>query len=264
MRDLSTVQDGWEEIEAEETRLLRQLTLQESIRQLVALHEEFEPLLQETEELFRADRTAYLAELQERLQRLERWRGVNVENVVESAAALQERLEQAGIPSVVVGALAVGVWGEPRLTRDADMKVLLEREEAQRLLDVLSPDYTSLHRDPIQTLKRNGFLFVQDAAGTRLDLMLADTSFDVAVIRRAQAIELQPGVTVRVCTAEDLVIYKLISTRPRDYADAESVVKRQGDKLDDAYVLDWLRQFEQALADSTLVAEYQRMRAKST
>jgi len=46
----------------------------------------------------------------------------------------------------------------------------------------------------------------------------------------------------------------------RDYEDAASVIHRQGDVLDDAYVLGWLRQFEQALDDSTLVTEYRRLR----
>jgi hypothetical protein len=40
------------------------------------------------------------------------------------------------------------------------------------------------------------------------------------------------------------------------------VVRRQGDALDDEYVLTWLRRFEQALDDSTLVATYRRMRAR--
>ena len=44
--------------------------------------------------------------------------------------------------------------------------------------------------------------------------------------------------------------------------DAESVVRRQGEALDDEYVLTWLRRFEQALDDSTLVATYRRMRAR--
>jgi hypothetical protein len=57
-----------------------------------------------------------------------------------------------------------------------------------------------------------------------------------------------------------LILYKLISTRPRDHEDARSVIRRQGDALDDRYVLDWLRQFELALDDSTLVAEYRRLR----
>jgi len=101
---------------------------------------------------------------------------------------------------------------------------------------------------------------VQDGLGTRLDLLLSDTGFDAAAIQRAQPVELQPGLVAQVCSAEDLVIYKLISTRLRDHEDAASVVRRQGDALDDAYVLNWLRQFERALNDSTLVAEYRRLR----
>lgn len=261
MRNLRAVRAGWDEIEAEETRLLRDLTVDEGIRQLIALHRAFESQLQETEDFFRADRTAYLTELQGRLSQLAEWRGeYRVENLVQSLVALQERLEEAGILSVVIGGVAVTVWGEPRLTRDVDIKVLLDRDSAQLLLDAILPDYVPLHPDPIGVLEAKGFLFVQDSLGTRLDLLLAETGFDVGVVRRAQAVELQPGLVARVCTAEDLIIYKLVSLRLRDHADAKSVVRRQGDSLDDAYVLDILRQFEQALDDSTLVAEYQRLR----
>lgn len=109
-------------------------------------------------------------------------------------------------------------------------------------------------------MTRTGVLFVQDELGTRLDLLLSDTVFDAEAIRRAVPVELEPGLVARVCSAEDLIIYKLISTRLRDYEDAASVVRRQGEALDDAYVLDWLLRFEQALDDSTLVGEYRRMR----
>jgi len=185
-----------------------------------------------------------------------------VENLLESLVALQDRLRRAGVPSAAIGGVAVGVWGEPRVTRDVDVKVLLERKDAARLLEILKPDYVSLQPDPLSALRQNGVLFVQDRQGTRIDLMLADVSFDVAAIRRAQAVELQPGLVAFVCTAEDLIIYKLISLRSRDHDDAESVVRRQWEALDDDYVLSWLRRFEQALDDSTLVAEYRRMRAK--
>jgi hypothetical protein len=63
-----------------------------------------------------------------------------------------------------------------------------------------------------------------------------------------------------VCSPEDLVIYKLISIRLRDHEDVQGIVRRQGANLNDNYVLDWLRQFEQAFDDSTLVAEYKRFR----
>ena len=69
--NLSRVRDGWDEVEAEETRLLRQMTAQESLRHYLALQRAFEPQLQQTEELFRAERLAYLEELQRRLAALD-------------------------------------------------------------------------------------------------------------------------------------------------------------------------------------------------
>jgi len=68
--DLSRVREGWDEIEAEETRLLRQMTVQESMRHYAALQRAFEPQLQQTEALFRAERVAYLEELQRTLAKL--------------------------------------------------------------------------------------------------------------------------------------------------------------------------------------------------
>ncbi len=183
-----------------------------------------------------------------------------MERLFESIVALQERLRKAGIPSAVIGGLALSVWGEPRVTRDVDVKVLLRRDEASRLLEAIAADYVPLSDEPLQTLARLGFLFVKDRWGTRIDLLLSDTEFDAEAIRRARPVELAPGTTVYVCTAEDLLIYKLISTRPRDYEDAVSIIRRQGDALDDAYVMDWLHRFEQALDDSTLVSEYRRLR----
>jgi hypothetical protein len=106
-------------------------------------------------------------------------------------------------------------------------------------------------------------IFIQDSLGTRLYLLLADTPYDVIAIHRGRDIEIQPGIVIHVCSPEDLIIYKLISTRLRDHEDARSVIRRQRDVLDDDYVLHWLRQFEQALDDSTLVAEYQGLREKA-
>ena len=183
-----------------------------------------------------------------------------MENLLQSVRALQRRLSDAGIPSIVIGGVAVAVWGEPRVTRDVDLKVLLGRDDADRLLAVLAPDYVSLLADPRKALRQQAMVFVQDPAGIRLDLLLADTPYDVLAIQRGRDVELQPGVTIRLCSPEDLVIYKLISTRLRDHEDAQGVIRRQGSTLDDEYVLDWLHQFEQALDDSTLVAEYKSLR----
>ena len=52
--------------------------------------------------------------------------------------------------------------------------------------------------------------FIQDSLGTRLDLLLADTPYDVTAIQRGRDVEVQPGIVIRLCSPEDLIIYKLI------------------------------------------------------
>jgi len=69
--DLSQVRTRWQAIEDEKRRLFARMTIPDSLRQWLALQEAFEPQLQETEALFRAERLAYLEELQRRLARLE-------------------------------------------------------------------------------------------------------------------------------------------------------------------------------------------------
>jgi len=186
-----------------------------------------------------------------------------MENLFQSVLALQKLLLDASIPSIVIGGMAVAAWGEPRLTRDVDLKILLGRQDAKRLLELLSSGYKPLTPDPLDSLQRQALIFVQDSAGTRLDLLLADTPYDATAIERGREVEIRPGSTIRLCSPEDLIIYKLVSTRLRDHEDAGSVILRQGDSLDDDYIVDWLRQFEQALDDSTLVAEYQNLRREA-
>lgn len=70
---MSRVREGWEALEAERARLLRQMTVQEGLEQYLALQRAFEPQLRQTEPLFRPERMAYLAKLQRRLARLEEW-----------------------------------------------------------------------------------------------------------------------------------------------------------------------------------------------
>jgi len=75
-------------------------------------------------------------------------------NLYSSIQALQKRLADAGVPSIVIGGVAVGVWGDPRVTRDVDLKVLLGRQDADRLLTILQPGYVSLLPDLVESRVR--------------------------------------------------------------------------------------------------------------
>ena len=161
---------------------------------------------------------------------------------------------------MLIGGLAVAVWGEPRLTRDVDFKVGATRAGIDRLLEVLGPGCVPASPEAVSFAHQTGVLFLQAPEQTRIDLLLAEAGFDHLALSRGVLVEVAQGVSARLCSPEDLVIYKLLSTRPRDREDALSVVRRQADKLDDAYVEDMLGQFEAALDDSSLLEIYRSLR----
>ena len=74
--DLRQVRARWQAVEAEERRLHAPMSIQDSLRQWLALQRAFEPQLQQTEAIFRAGRLAYLEELQRRLASLGEKRGL--------------------------------------------------------------------------------------------------------------------------------------------------------------------------------------------
>ncbi len=73
MRELKALREGWDKIRAEEAILPQSLTIYESVRQYLVLYDTFALQLQQTEALFRPKRETYLAELQQRLQRVAEW-----------------------------------------------------------------------------------------------------------------------------------------------------------------------------------------------
>ncbi|MEJ2061385.1 MAG: hypothetical protein P8Y64_13010 [Gammaproteobacteria bacterium] len=119
-----------------------------------------------------------------------------MENLFRSILLLQKKLITEGVSSIVIGGMAVAAWGEPRVTRDVDLKVLLNRQDAVRLIEILSPNYKFLVPVPEETLRKQALIFVQDSVGTRLDLLLADTPYDVTAIQRGRDVEIQPGTII--------------------------------------------------------------------
>ena len=72
MQPLSTLRTRWPEIEAEETRLLREMTIAERLRAFAMLYDAFAPRLNK-DAAYQADREAALIERQRRLVRLAQW-----------------------------------------------------------------------------------------------------------------------------------------------------------------------------------------------
>ncbi len=149
-------------------------------------------------------------------------------------------LEQAGLPYVMIGGHAVNVWLEPRFTADVDVTVQAGSGDAERLKTVLGLAGYSVVREHGTDLP-SGPDFVRfrsrDETVT-LEVQTAKTEFQREAIRRAIAVADAP----RVATAEDLIVFKLIASRPKDRIDLEGLVRLPG--LDWPYVERWAAEWD--------------------
>jgi len=186
---------------------------------------------------------------------------VTASPIPELAAAAREvlsTLHDAGVPACVIGALAVHRWGEPRATSDADFSVLAPYDGDEGVaLDVLLGRFEARRRDARAFALANRVLLLKTREGIELDVALAAFPFEVEAIEMASLWEMVPGVWLRTCPAEHLVVYKLVAARTHDLSDVESVVRRQGRRLDADRVRRWGRELAELKEDPDLLRPFE-------
>lgn len=157
---------------------------------------------------------------------------------------LGDALDRDALPYMVIGGQAVLVHGEPRLTRDIDITVGVGVEGIDRVLAIVGElGLTPLPDDPrafaVETMVVPA---LDDVSGIRVDLILSFTPYEAQAIGRALDVPMGTG-SVRVATAEDLVVLKIFAGRARDLEDVRMVLLRNPG-LDRLYVRHWLSVFE--------------------
>jgi hypothetical protein len=79
-------------------------------------------------------------------------------------------------------------------------------------------------------------------ARVSVDIAMAAFPFEKLATERAQPIELAPGFVLRLCSAEDLIVFKSFAARPLDWRNVEMCITRQGDSgLDWEYIYGQLK-----------------------
>jgi hypothetical protein len=104
---------------------------------------------------------------------------------------------------------------------------------------------------------RHRVLLLTTSSGVKVDVALAALPFELEAIQAASPWSIVPGVTLPTCSAEHLVVYKLVAGRPQDLVDVDGVVRRQGRKLDVARIRQWGRQFAELKEDPDLLRPFE-------
>lgn len=166
--------------------------------------------------------------------------------VIRAGLQLQQALEQFEWHFCFIGGIAVQCWGEPRLTNDVDITLLTGFGEEAPFIQKLLERFEARVEDPAEFALRNRVLLLKSETGVGIDVALAALPFERRCIKRSRLHVLSEEVSLRVCSAEDLIVLKAFAGRAKDWGDLEGLMLRQGERLDWNYVRKNLKPLLQA------------------
>lgn len=175
---------------------------------------------------------------------------------------LAKFLKDAGVDYAVLGGIAVSVYSEPRMTQDIDLNIIMDIKDLSVFLKK-SREYGFLPipLDITRFVKETGVIpmkFSKSGVIGRFDFIIAQNPIEFAGIKRASFKKIY-NVNVKLVTAEDLLLHKLLSERPRDREDVRGIIVRQGKKLNQEYVASWLKKIDKLLIKRRLLKEFNEL-----
>jgi hypothetical protein len=167
-------------------------------------------------------------------------RRIRAEDLESAVRDIVSAFRQIRIPYMLIGALALPVWGRPRATLDIDF-MILAAEIPARLMTRLSTLGFDLDLD---WEMRNPFLKgVQSRFRSKtltLDILLSNDEHHENAFRR-RCKKYHRGMYIWFPSAEDLILLKLRAGRHTDFDDVAGILERVGAALDLRYLSRWAR-----------------------
>ena len=177
------------------------------------------------------------------------------------SAQLQKLFTSNAWKFCFIGGIALQRWGEPRLTRDIDVCLLTGFGGEEPFIDRLLEHYQGRVPDAKTFALFRRVLLLQSSGGIGIDIALGGLPFEETVVQRASAFEFLPGLSLLTCSAEDLVIFKSFADRSRDWADVETIIIRQQEKLDWPYIFRQLTPLCEIKEAPEIVQRLEKLRA---
>lgn len=151
---------------------------------------------------------------------------------VRAVESMAEAFDARSIRYALIGGLAVGVRGRPRFTQDVDFLLEVPQVELAELLDDLQKRGFTL--EPAVVIKE----FVREHLTSfrfgrvRIDWLKPVLPLYARTLADALPVEWTQGHTVRVASAEGLILTKMVAFRPQDQIDIETLLTANRDQID--------------------------------
>ena len=176
-------------------------------------------------------------------------------------ARIRAAAEHAGVRWYIFGAQAAILMGASRLTADIDVTMLLGQRDVTDLLAALESRGFRLRipGDPEGFIARTRVLPMVDAVSNMpVDVVLGGPGLEEAFADRADVLDVG-GILVPVISPEDLIVTKVLASRPKDLDDVVAVLAARRDDIDAAQVRSTLRLLEGALGQSDLLPAFEKL-----
>ena len=151
------------------------------------------------------------------------------------------RLDDAGIPYMLTGSLAMSFYARPRMTRDIDLVISLEAARVGSLVDALGEGYLA-GGEAISSAMQGArtWNIIHLASMVKIDLIpRKDTDYRRTEFARRQRIEVA-GAPLWIVSIEDLILSKLEWSREsRSEQQRNDVKLLLQAPLDRAYLQAW-------------------------
>ena len=157
-------------------------------------------------------------------------------NVFENALSdLSNVLKHQKVPYMIIGGLANAIWGHPRATLDIDVTIWVLDDQIQKLLSILEEKYVFMVEEPIEFISKTRVLPIKNNENLRIDIIFGALPFEKDALDRAVEVKIGNSF-IKFCTAEDLILFKIISERSKDLEDVRNLLRYQRDNLDYSYL----------------------------
>ena len=154
------------------------------------------------------------------------------DELVQAVDSLAEAFAARSIRHALIGGLATMMRGRPRFTQDVDFLLDVTQIALPGLLDDLIERGFTL--DPAVVIKEyvqhhiTSFTFGE----VRIDWLKPVLPFYGRALADAQPLEWSEGHSLRVATAEGLILTKMVAFRPQDQVDIETLLTANRDRID--------------------------------
>lgn len=182
--------------------------------------------------------------------------------VFRSAAEVQAVCVEQGWPYCFIGGIVVQRWGEPRTTVDADLTILAAFGSEGSITATLLKHFDARIPDAESFAAQHRVLLLRSTVGVGIDVAFGALPLEFDMIKRSSMFTFAPGLSLRTCSAEDLIVLKAFASRGQDWVDVEKVVIRQAGGLDWEYIDEQLAPLVELKEEPEILARLRQIRTR--